>query len=253
MVDYLYDGTFEGFLTCVYHHYATEKASGIYPTESYQPNMLVESKVVQSDEVLAQRVYTGIGHKISAFDLERVYKVFLSTCAEKENILLHYLQLGFKMGGDISRLHGNPIVFDVQKVDRQVAFEVHRYKGLIRFTVLANGVMYSPIEPDHDVLELLADHFTVRFRDDPFIIHDKTRNKAMIASVGQWYICEFTESVLLDKAKEELDYQRLWRNYFDTIAIKERTNPKCQKNFMPVRYWKHLTEMAPDFSEHPQT
>jgi probable DNA metabolism protein len=69
----------------------------------------------------------------------------------------------------------------------------------------------------------------------------------MIAG-GQWYICAFTESILPDKANEELDYQRLWRHYFDTIAIKERTNKKCQKNFMPVRYWKHLTEMAPDFS-----
>jgi len=251
MVDYIYDGTFEGFLTCVYHHYATEKANGIFPKESYQPNLLVESKEVQSDETLANRVYTGIGHKISAFDLERIYKVFLSSSPDKENILLRYLQLGFKMGGDISRLHGNSVVFDVQKIDRQVAFETHRYKGLIRFTVLANGVMYSPIEPDHDVLELLAEHFTIRFREDPFIIHDKKRGKAMIAAGGQWYICEFTESIMPDRAKDELDYQRLWRNYFDTIAIKERTNLKCQKNFMPVRYWKHLTEMAPDFSDRP--
>jgi probable DNA metabolism protein len=251
MVDYLYDGTFEGFLTCIYHHYSSEKANGIFPKESYQPNLLVECKDIQSEEALANRVYTGIAHKISAFDLERVYKVFLSSYPDKENMLLRYLQLGFKMGGDINKLHGNPVVFDVQKVDRQVAFEVHRYKGLLRFTVLANGVMYSSIEPDHDVLELLADHFTVRFRDDPFIIHDKKRGKAMIAAGGQWYICEFMESILPDKAKEEMDYQRLWRNYFDTIAIKERTNKKCQKNFMPVRYWKHLTEMAPDFSKSP--
>lgn len=248
MVDYLYDGTFEGFLTCIYHHYATEKANGIFLKETYQPSMLVESREVQSEENLANRVYRGIGHKISQFDLERIYKVFLSSDPEKENILLHYLQLGFKMGKDISSLHGNPIVFAVQKVDRQVSFEVHRYKGLIRFSVLANDVMYSPIEPDHDVLELLAEHFTVRFRNDPFIIHDKKRNKAMIAAGGQWYICEFTEESLPNPAKEELDYQKLWRNYFDTIAIKERTNKKCQKNFMPVRYWKHLTEMSPDYS-----
>ncbi len=249
MVDYLYDGTFEGFLTCVYHHYATERASGIYPKESYQPNLLVQSKEVNAEEVLANRVYTGIRNKISSFDLERIYKVFLSSYQDKENILLRYIQLGFKMGGGISRLHGNSIVYDVQKVDKQVAFEVHRYKGLLRFTVLVNDVMYSPIEPDHDILELLSDHFTIRFRDDPFIIHDKKRNKAMIAAGGQWYICEFSETALPDKSTKELDYQRLWRNYFDTIAIKERTNKKCQKNFMPVRYWKHLTEMAPDFSE----
>jgi probable DNA metabolism protein len=248
MVDYLYDGSFEGFLTCIYHHYASQKASGIYPKDAYQPNLLTDCKEVRSDEALAARVYQGITRKISSFDLERVYKVFLSSSPDKENHLLRYLELGFQLGGDVSRLHGNPAVFEVQKIDRQVGFEVHRYKGLLRFTVLANGVLYSPIEPDHDVLELLADHFTVRFREDPFLIHDKKRKKAMIAAGGQWYICPFEETEIPARAVDELDYQRLWRNYFDTIAIKERTNKKCQKNFMPVRYWKHLTEMAPDFS-----
>ena len=247
-VDYLYDGTFEGFLTCIYYHYASQKAEGIYPKETYQPNLLVDCKEVFSEEGLARRVYRGIECKISPFDLERVYKVFLSSVPDKENHLLRYLQLGFQLGGNVSRLHGNPIVFEVQKIDRQVGFEVHRYKGLIRFTVLANGVMYSPIEPDHDVLELLAEHFTDRFRDDPFLIHDKKRNKAMIAAGGQWYICDFAASELPVQAVDELDYQRLWCNYFDTIAIKERTNKKCQKNFMPVRYWKHLTEMTPEFT-----
>ena len=36
MQDYLYDGTFEGFLTCVYHHYYTEPAAGICLKEEYQ-------------------------------------------------------------------------------------------------------------------------------------------------------------------------------------------------------------------------
>lgn len=247
-IDYLYDGTFEGFLTCIYHHYAAQKAEGIYTRDVYQPSLLVESREVVSEEALASRVYRGIEHKISAFDLERIYKVFLSSVPGKENYLLRYLELGFQTGGDISRLHGNPVVFEVQKIDRQVGFEVHRYTGLLRFTVLANGVLYSPIEPDHDVLELLADHFTVRFRNDPFLIHDKKRHKAMVAAEGQWYICEFEEPMMPDKAADEMEYQQLWRNYFDTIAIKERTNKKCQKNFMPVRYWKHLTEMATDFS-----
>ena len=35
MIDYLYDGTFEGILTCVYHHYYTEKASNRHIQERY--------------------------------------------------------------------------------------------------------------------------------------------------------------------------------------------------------------------------
>ncbi len=251
MVDYIYDGTFEGFLTCIYHHYATEKANGIYCKEIYQPSFLVQCREVEGDEALANRVYTGIRKKISSYDLGRVYKVFLSTAPSKEILLLQYLSLGFSMGGQISLLHGNDIVFAVQKVERQVDAEVHRLKGLIRFSVLSNNVMYSPIEPDHDVLEFLAPHFTQRYKYDPFIIHDKKRNKALIAAEGQWYISDFDLDVVPGNHQEEAYYQKLWRNYFDTIAIKERTNKKCQKNFMPVRYWKHLTEMAPQFADGP--
>lgn len=245
MIDYIYDGTFEGFLTCIYHHYATEKANGIYCRETYQPSFLAASKEVESSEASAERVYRGIVQKISHQDLQRVYKVFLSSAPQKEILLLRYLCLGFSMGRDIGRLHGNPIVFDVQKIDRQVGYEVHRFQGLIRFSVLANGVLYSPIEPDHDILELLAPHFTQRFFYDPFIIHDKKRNKGMIAVEGQWYITDFAPELMPALHEDEEGYRKLWRDYFDAIAIKERTNKKCQKNFMPVRYWKNLTEMNP--------
>jgi hypothetical protein len=37
--------------------------------------------------------------------------------------------------------------------------------------------------------------------------------------------------------------QRLWKNFYDTIAIKERFNPKCRMNFMPKRVWANLPEM----------
>ena len=249
MIDYLYDGSFEGFLTCIYHHYATQKASGIFPQERYQRSLLVPSKVVSADEDLARRVYCGIAKKISQYDLGVVYKVFLSSAPNKETMLLHYICLGFSQGRDVNKLHGNPVVFEVQKIERQVNYEIHRYKGLIRFSVLANKVMYSTIEPDHDVLEFLAPHFSDRFRNDPFVIWDKKRKKALISAEGKWYISDFIEKDLPGPDETELDYRRLWRNYFDHIAIKERTNRKCQKNFMPVRYWKHLTEMVPDFHE----
>ena len=44
------------------------------------------------------------------------------------------------------------------------------------------------------------------------------------------------------ESEEEKEYQTLWQKYFDHIAIKERKNSNCQRNFMPLRYRKHLTE-----------
>ena len=243
MADYLYDGTFEGFLCCVYAHYYDEKATGIFQKEQYVPNLLHSAVEVQTDAAKAVKVYDAIERKISKHDIKRVYRVFLSSIENKETKLLNYIVLGFKHGSKIRLLHGKGPIYDVQQIERKVSFEVHRLLGLIRFSVLQGDILYAPIEPDHDVCELLADHFCDRFKNDPFIIHDKKRSKALIARNGNFYISEFTSEDLPGFSDDENDYQDLWKNYFEVIAIKERTNPRCQKNFMPVRYWKNLTEM----------
>ena len=38
-------------------------------------------------------------------------------------------------------------------------------------------------------------------------------------------------------------FQELWRTYVKSTAIMERLNPRKQRQDMPVRYWKYLTEM----------
>jgi len=243
MADYLYDGTFEGFLCCVYAHYYNEKATGIFQKEHYVPNLINKAYEVQTDATKAVKVYDAIEGKISKHDIKRVYRVFLSSIEDKEVKLLDYIVLGFKHGSKIRLLHGKSPVFDVQQIERKVSFEVHRLLGLIRFSVLQGDILYAPIEPDHDVCELLAEHFCDRFKNDPFIIHDKKRSKALIARNGDFYISEFTSFDLPAFSDDENEYQKLWKNYFEVIAIKERTNPRCQKNFMPIRYWKNLTEM----------
>lgn len=45
---------------------------------------------------------------------------------------------------------------------------------------------------------------------------------------------------------EELLFQKLWRTYFNAIAIPERTNPRKQRQDMPIRYWKYLPELTPE-------
>jgi len=243
MVDYLYDGAFEGFLTCVHAHYYQEKANGIFPSGRYQSNLLSTHCQIETDPEKAMKVYQAIGGKISPKDLARVYRVFLSCAPDKEMKLLRYIEKGFKTGPKLSMFHGDPVVFEVQQIERKVAFEVERLSGLLRFSVLKGGVLYASIEPDHDICELLADHFCDRFRHDPFVIHDKKRAKALIANEGDWYIAEFTPLSLPELSGSENEYRKLWKEYFDAIAIKERENPRCQKNLMPVRYWKNLTEM----------
>jgi len=242
-LNYLYDGSYEGFLTCVYRHYYGERAEGIYPADSYhQLDMLRYAMTVETDERLAARVLDAIGEKLSKWDSERVYRVFCTNEPEKEMKLIRYLRLGFKHGSKIRLLHGNPIVKDVEAADRRLGMEVHRYCGLIRFSELAGGVLYSPIDPDNDVLEFLAPHFSDRYRYDPFVIHDKSRRKALFAYDKKWRVETVENDIGLNFSESENNTRILWKQYFDVMATEERVNPKLQRQFVPVRYRKHLPE-----------
>lgn len=242
-MDYLYDGTFEGLLTCIHHHYYTEKASGISVKGEYQPSLFNGYMEVETEEMKATTVYEAIEKKISSYDLRRIYRVFLSCDSEKEMKILRYVVKGFKTGSGISMLHGDPVVYDVQAIEKKIYVERERVLQFVRFSVMKNDVLYARIEPDNDVVELTAHHFCDRYRNDPFIIHDVKRSKALVAYQGSWYISKFEDRDIPDISAEEKEYRRLWKNYFDNISIKERTNPRCQKKFMPVRYWKNLTEV----------
>lgn len=243
MIDYLYDGTFEGILTCIHHHYYTEKASGIFHRDSYQSTLLGGYMEVETDQMKAVTVYEAIERKISSYDLRRIYKAYLSNDPDKETKILRYIVLGFREGAKISMLHGNQTVFDIQSIEKKIEVEKERMLQFVRFSVMENNVLYARIEPDNDVVELIAGHFCDRFKNEPFIIHDVKRSKALIAYRKKWYISQFDDEDIPELSADEHDYRRLWKNYFENIAIRERTNPRCQKNFMPVRYWKHLTEV----------
>lgn len=243
MLDYLYDGTFEGILTCIYHHYYTDKASGIFTKECYQSNMLGGFMDVETEEIKAMTVYEAIEKKISSYDLKRIYKVYLSNDENKEMKILNYIVLGFKKGSAVSLLHGHPVVFDVQLIEKKINVEMERMLQFVRFRVMKNNVLYAEVEPDNDVIELIANHFCDRWKNDPFIIHDVGRDKALIAFRKHWYISAFSKANIPEESDEEHGYQKLWKHYFDNISIKERTNHRCQRNFMPIRYWKHLTEI----------
>ena len=251
-MNYLYDQSFEGFLTCVYHHWYLEKADGIFHDGDYQLDLSRYAMTLETDEEKASRVMSAITKKISESDARRVYQGFCSCVPEKEMKLLRYIALGFAKGPKIRLLHGDPIVKAVEEAEGKVGLEVHRYCGLIRFSEMhdhGKGIiaLYSKIEPDNDVLEFLAPHFSDRFKSEPFIIHDLKRRKALLALDRKWEIVSLSEEEsagLLDKTESEQDYAALWKEYFDVMATRERTNPRCQRNFMPVRYWKHLTEIS---------
>ena len=75
-----------------------------------------------------------------------------------------------------------------------------------------------------------------------FIIHDKNRNLCFIYNNKDYRIISSENIKLPYTTSSEIAYQELWKLFFKTIAIRERTNSRCQMQFMPKKYWQDLIE-----------
>ena len=111
---------------------------------------------------------------------------------------------------------------------------------------MKDGTLYAPLEPDHNILQLLAPHFAKRLSNQKWLIHDLKRQIAVSYDKRKTLTGELRSNFKMADfyAADEQKYQNLWRQFYDNIAIKERTKHKLRRQFMPQRYWKYLTEIA---------
>lgn len=243
MLNYIYDGSFEGLLTCIYEaYYRHENPERIIPYEPAQFNMLDLNIKIPTDGEKASRVYNSILDKISSDALDNVYYAYLSEDPESGISIYEYLKLGWKMGARVDMFLSEDRVLKLHKIVQRVGAERHRMLGLLRFGECRDGIYYSQIEPDHNILQLIAPHFANRMADQNWIIHDIKRGLAAIYNMKGWVLTELELNSLPDMSSREAFYQSLWKQYFRSISIESRTNLRLQVQHMPRRYWSHLVE-----------
>ncbi|MDU5081821.1 TIGR03915 family putative DNA repair protein [uncultured Tissierella sp.] len=243
MLHYIYDGSFDGLLTSIYEaYYRRGDIEDIVPKDSMEENFLVQKVFISTDGEKSRKVYEAIKNKISEEALKRVFYAYLSELPRHGITILKYLQLGFKFGPQVDLNLSNDIILKMDNINYKVGMEKHRMLGLIRFKQLENGILYSSIEPDYNIVGLLAPHFASRMMNENWAIHDVKRGIGVLYNKKEWVIkdIEVTDSLIIKEDEE--DYQELWKAYFKSIAIQSRINPKLQKRNMPMRYWKHLVE-----------
>lgn len=242
---YLYDGTFDGLLNIVFDCYIDKTFPyKIVDKNNYIPNLLDNNiTIITTDYNKSKRIYEGIVKNISYDTLYNSFYSFLSSYDDKELYILKYLLDGFVIGPKINTMLHLEHVFKIQTFRKNVFGECHRLKGLVRFIEVGDNLFYSSIHPDHNIIESLGQHFTRRLSTQNFIIHDKNRNIAFVYNQKQYVISRLEEIMLPPLSKKEEMFQTLWKTFFNTISIKERTNPKLQASYMPKRYWKDLIEL----------
>ncbi|NLG89528.1 MAG: DNA metabolism protein [Clostridiaceae bacterium] len=241
---YLYDGSFEGLLTCVFEAYASKEPDiSIIPQKDCTPSFLEKERVIETDMEKFRRVYESVSKKISPLAQKVIYKVWLSEDENASNLIYKFLRIGYKIGGKVVNYIQDPAVNRVMELNKAVGREAHRFLGLLRFREVHKGIFYADYEPQYNITALIAPHFARRLACQPFLIHDKKRNICAVFN-GQELVMTDETPLVPDKSMVSGDqYSELWKTFFRTIAIKERKNPRTQMNFMPKKYWKYLTEL----------
>lgn len=272
---YIYDGSFEGLLCCVYESYtARQPVTGIVPVWEAQAT-LYAAREIKTSEAHAARVYVSLEKKLGAVGRDLVTTAFMYGDEGKAFDIYRFIAMGYRVGPSVAYMLGDELVGRIHRMDKAVRHEAHLFTGFVRFSqygagelpmlpgvapgasrslqrqdgggglssYIPTGALAAVIEPKHNVLPLMSSHFCNRYPEECFIIFDKTNKQALVYQPHRVSLVEL-DSLELPPAEEgEALCRRLWKGYYDAVAIKARENPRCRMTHMPKRFWGNLTEM----------
>ncbi len=246
----LYDGSFDGFLCCVFMVYDQNIADPIIRKESQTNNQLFTiTKQVTTEESKAKRVWKGFRTKTTTTEQRDFFKAFLSEVKGVENTLLSYMKNTFNKKASTAIDFSNKDVLKINQVARMVGREKHRMEAFVRFQLTKDNMYVATVAPDFNVLPLITHHFKDRYADQKWLIFDTKRSYGIYHDLVSVETITFenisginTKAIKKSYKDTEIDFQKLWSVYYNNVNIKSRKNSKLHLQHVPKRYWKYLTE-----------
>lgn len=245
---YLCEDTPDGIFTAIYDAWAAflpVEHLSIQVEKQHAFQLFSDYVYVQTDIEKAIKVARSVRAKIGIEAYEMIYEAALSDKEDKIDAIYRFLKIGFRHGRSVIGMHGEEAVCRVFELKQNVWNETHKFYGFVRFRDSEEGILIAKIEPKNQVLSLLAHHFSDRFPEENFVILDSNHEMGLFHEKGkQWYLAPLDKEVLdkIWKANHSSEYEMLWKRFFQTIAIAERENYKCQRNLCALRYRDNMIE-----------
>ena len=260
MIAFRYDKTFEGLLCAVFDAFKLKKMPEcLLSDDDLVPLLVSQSHQVEYRNSKYERVYTALQKKLSPIALNQLLFTWLSQLPESDLIIFRYICKVFKANGSIETDFGDPDVLTVHDIAKKVNKEKHHIQQFVRFNTIQNPasdidekIYFAVIEPIYNALPLTTRFFKDRYADQKWAIYDEKRQ------YGYFYNLEKIEQISLNDSDnlivnnkinqdyltdDEKLFQTMWYRYCNALTIKERINPKLQRQNMPRRFWQHLPEM----------
>lgn len=249
---YLFDGSYAGFLCCVFESFE-RKEQNVNPLmpQQFSGDFFIDKRDIYTDSAKAKRVQDGLQRKIGVEKTKDFYRVFLSEDEKAWNASFKIITAIFKTGIAILENFGDVDVLYFAQTLKKVSRERHRMKAFVRFQKSSDGMYFALIEPDFNVLPLVADFFRKRYADQLWLIYDVKRkygllyDKVAVSEVAlspeqKQSLAAPVIAISLDEQDEK--FQNLWQQYFKSTNIEARKNLKLHLQHVPKRYWKYLVE-----------
>ena len=271
-VSYAYDGSFAGFLTCVFASYAHREEPMSFSTPEDGRISLWPERTVDTDEARAQRVYRSLAPRLGQEGRRLAVYGFLTCLEERELHLWRFLRLGYDRGPWVVRDLTDDRVAVLTRAVGHLTGEAHLLKGFTRFSE-QEGVLVGEIAPKNRVLPLLRPHFCARYPEESFVLYDRTHREALFYRPRRWAIVPLEAFHAAAPGREERDLRPPGRRGLGTPtnagpgappgpppptpppgggAIRERENPRCRMTNMPKRFWGTMTEFQNEPEERKE-
>jgi probable DNA metabolism protein len=241
MLTYCYDGSTEGLFSAISHILRHEPDPGAAVLRKQGYSLFEEGIFIQADSKRADEMIRRFSSAYPRNARDVLYCVY----AEQDGIetsLLHYIHLVARHGSGISGHLTHPAVSDIRHLSGKVAREVHRFKGLMRFSMLEDGSYLARMEPDFNIIHPLSLFFSNRLQAQNWFICDVHRSLVSRWDGKSLDFGTIESFIVPELSAQEREVQALWRTFFRHVSIPERRNERCQKSFMPIKYWKYLVE-----------
>ena len=218
-------------------------------------NLFADFVEVVTDPQHAERVWQGLLKKLDKDALRHIQRAFLSEQIEAYQHIFNYCIYVFQHQYKVSSNYAHPDVLAVSQWSKQVGREKHRMEAFVRFKKTKQGLYVALIAPDFNVLPIIERHFKARYQDQAWLIYDEKRDYGIYYdqnTVQQVYMQineidknienGFSQDFSLEMDEDEPLYDQLWKDYFKSVNISERSNLKLHIQYVPKRYWRYLNE-----------
>ena len=241
---YLYNGSFISLLNLIKILFQKKIIPQNIKDEDYQSTLLEETFMIKNRE--DEKVIAEINKYFSSRILKTIYYLYLTNYEDKELLIYYFLLYARQYKNKIYYMRNLKIVTKTLKLEQYVSRENHKFKGILRFKELGNGILYAEMNPENNIIFLLVKHFQRRLKEEAFIIKDVRRGILGVYDKKEAYFVDSRDFVMkeINYSSKEEQIQEMWKDFYKTIGIKERKNDRCRRNFMPKKYWKYIIEVS---------